>query len=144
MMAWTTPKTDWAVITDSDGNFTGDYFEIGDYNRIKANIEYLYALAIKVYFAFSFDAVGSDKTVSDYPYADEINLLTSDLDKINAGTYNMDIGTRVIYADNGAYLTYTDLNRIESACLSLYTNLMNEIRCKRRLPIRLGGGKIRC
>ena len=50
----------------------------------------------------------------------------------------MDIGKKVVYEENGPYIAYQDLNRIESATLQLYEN-MNRIKAaKGRLPFRLG------
>ena len=37
-MAWQTPKTDWAARYDTDGRYTGDYFNAGDYQRIRGNL----------------------------------------------------------------------------------------------------------
>ena len=73
-MSWSTPKTDWNGET-VDGVYTGDRFNAVDFNRIKNNLEYLRELAIKMYNEFAIQSVGSDKTVKDYFYADEINAL---------------------------------------------------------------------
>ena len=81
-MSWSTPKTDWNGET-VDGVYTGDRFNAVDFNRIKNNLEYLRELAIKMYDEFAIQSVGSDKTVKDYFYADEINALEANLVTIN-------------------------------------------------------------
>lgn len=62
---WQQPKTDWQ---------SGDYFNIGDYNRIKGNINEIRAQALTLWPDFEFEEMGADKTYQDYGfYADEIN-----------------------------------------------------------------------
>lgn len=86
-MAWKQPKTDWAGKSDADGNYTGDYFNADDYNRIKNNIAELCTLANSVYYPeISIQDADADKAVGDYLYADEINVLENNLDKICQGT----------------------------------------------------------
>ena len=80
-MAWTQAKTDWAGGYDSAGNYTGDYFNAEDYNRIKNNIAEIRNLAVCVYPDFSLKDMGADKVVGDYIYADEINLLENNLER---------------------------------------------------------------
>jgi hypothetical protein len=137
-MEWITPKTDWYGARDSNGTYTGDRFNFGDYNRIKGNINYLHALAAQVYMPFGIEDMGDDKGVEDYPYADEINRLADNLETIRDWSYAIDIGVKTVYEDNGPFIGYADLNRIEKACLELYTNL-NRIKAgKARLSFRLG------
>ena len=92
-MAWETPKTNWQGYVDNNGNYIGDRFNAGDFNRIKNNLEYLKELAIKLYDSFSIVSLGADKTPADYFYADEINALEENLDTINKNTLNMSYGT---------------------------------------------------
>ena len=40
-MAWTTPKTDWYGVMSQDGDYTGDYFNATDFNRICGNLPVL-------------------------------------------------------------------------------------------------------
>lgn len=137
-MTWIEPKTDWLAIEDADGNYTGDFFNIEDYNRIKNNIAELRIMAIELYPDFSIGDMGIDKAYSDYPFADEINTLTSNLETIKSKTYNYDIGTRVLYYDNSPFIGYTDLNRIETACLKLYKTITAQTVSRRRLAFYLG------
>ena len=52
-MAWTAPKTDWKVTYGPDGEYTGDFFNVDDYDRIKQNIEYLREYAYFLYGGFT-------------------------------------------------------------------------------------------
>lgn len=128
-MAWQQPKTDW--------NST-DHFNTSDYNRIKANIEYLQELAKEISWPVKIEDMGADKTEEEYPYADEINTISDNLEKIVAGSYPINIGTKTTYEDNGAFIGYADLNRIESGCISLYTNINRMLSSRRRIAFRLG------
>lgn len=128
-MMWQQPKTDWQAADD---------VLCSDYNRIKGNIEFLKELAYTLYFPFPINEMGEDKAEEEYPYADEINTIVDNLELLAAGSYHVDIGKKVVYEENGPYIAYQDLNRIESATLQLYEN-MNRIKAaKGRLPFRLG------
>ena len=126
MVDWQTPKTDWHGNTNSDGNYTGDRFNAVDFNRIKNNLIYLRDLAVKMYEDFTIDKVSDDKDYSDYPYADEVNTIENNLTKINESTLSRNYGVPPSYSDNGAFLDFNELNRIESAELDLYNRLTNE------------------
>lgn len=131
---WQTPKTDWKWVDENHG----DFFECSDYNRIKGNIEHLKEMAAAIYLPFEIADMGQDKARGDYPYADEINLLADNLETIVSNTYPVSIGQKTVYEDNGVFIGYADLNRIEAACLSIYNNL-NRIRAsKMRLAFRFG------
>ena len=134
-MEWITPKTDWAARTDAEGRYTGDYFNTADYNRIKNNIEFLGNMA-REFWAVSVKAM-PDRKYYEYPYADEINTLSDNLEKINAYV-KCTIGEKTLYFDNGAFIGYADLNRIESACLALYEAMWNLYTRPVKLPFRLG------
>lgn len=126
MADWQTPKTDWHVSTDSDGNYTGDRFNASDFNRIKNNLIYLRDLAIKMYTEFDIEKVSDDKGYADYPYADEINAIEDNLDTINEHTISRNYGVKQTFNDNGAFIDFNELNRIEGAELDLYDRLTNE------------------
>ena len=141
-MEWITPKTDWAARTDAEGRYTGDYFNTADYNRIKNNIEFLGNMA-REFWAVSVKAM-PDRKYYEYPYADEINTLSDNLEKINAYV-KCTIGEKTIYFDNGAFIGYADLNRIESAILKIYVLLQEQKANKVRLQFRLGNKKgVKC
>lgn len=102
-----------------------------DFNRIKNNLEYLRELAIKMYDEFAIQSVGSDKTVKDYFYADEINALEANLVIINTRSLKRSYGTAPTYAANGNTMDFKELNRLEGAILDLYDRLTNESEGRR-------------
>lgn len=137
-MAWSQPKTDWYGATDSEGVYTGDRFNAVDFNRIKNNLSYLRDLAITLYDEFDIIDVGADRTRSQYPYADEINNLESNLNTINSHTINRPYGSSPIYYDNAAFVNFDELNRLESAILDLYNRLTNQSEGRRMFTWNFG------
>lgn len=142
MMQWITPKTDWQIRKDADGKCIGDYFETGDYNRIKNNLQFLREFASKLYPAFEIADMGEDRSEEDYLYADEANLLEENLEKIAAGTFKPNYGKVPVFADNEAYIDYVELNRIEGATLNLYNNLAGQYEGRRMLTFMLGSREV--
>lgn len=124
-MAWTTPKTDWHG-EETDGVYSGDYFNASDFNRIKNNLDYLRELAVKMYDSFTIQSLGDDRSEKDYFYADEINKLEDNLKTINNNTLKRSYGMAPTYADNGNTMDFKELNRLERAILDLYNKLTNE------------------
>lgn len=136
-MAWKTPKTDWygEVV---DGVYVGDRFNVTDFNRIKNNLSYLRELAVKMYKEFSIASIGSDKTPSDFFYAEEINKMEQNLNTINSNTLKRSYGTTPTYSDNGNTMTFAELNRLEEATLDLYERLTNQSEGRRTLEWNFG------
>lgn len=138
-MAWETPKTDWSAQYSDTGLFIGDFFNIGDYNRIKNNLLYLRELATQLMHNVPEIVVGEDKeSYEEYFYADEINLIEDALEIIDNFIDWVDFGDKQVFYDNGRFIDADELNRIESAELKLYDLLTNSIAGKLRLAIRLG------
>lgn len=136
---WLEPKTDWQVSYDSDGNYTGDYFNFDDYNRIKNNVKYLRKLALVLYLDFKYEEMGDDKFgYSDLPYASEFSLIESNLESIKNNSFAFYSANSKRWYGNMPTLNYQDLNRIESACLSMYDGLNKQLKSKDKLGIRLG------
>ena len=113
-MSWITPKTDWTAT---------DRFNISDFNRIKNNIEYLHTEAVKIFGNFDIESMGADiasyATMWDYRV---FNAIENNIDILDANMLKEGYGTKKTYFANGAFLLYSELNRIESATLR-----MNEI-----------------
>lgn len=130
-MAWTTPKTNWT---------STDYFNIEDYNRIKANIQALKELSVEVYPDYTLGDMGADKAYSDGIYADEFNLFESNLEKIKDSTYPFVIGTMQTYKANNKIPDYVELNRIESGLLLIKQNIEGQISGRPQLEFTLNGG----
>ena len=135
---WETPKTDWHYELDSDGLYIGDRFNAVDFNRIKNNLEYLRGLAIKMYDEFTIHALGTDRTPTDYFYADEINQLEENLNTINYNSIKRSYGTAPSYTANGNIMDFTELNRLEGAILDLYDKLSNQNDGRRTFTWNLG------
>lgn len=140
-MEWVTPKTDWQASYDENGNYTGDYFNIEDYNRIIGNLTYLKALADTLFLPFTMADMGSEKTYSSMIYASEINVIEDNLEAINQNTYGFNIGEKVAYQVNKGTPLWSELNRIESACLLLYKTLTAHKNALPRFAFTLGGQK---
>lgn len=134
---WVDPKINWNVL---------DYFNIEDYNRIKGNITYLEELTSSMYRLSGIIDMGEDKTSpEEYYYAEEINVLTENLECIAKTIKFIDTGERVIYYDNGSFIAWEDLNRIESSTMKLYELLTIQKNALGRLALRLGGQKgVKC
>lgn len=148
-MAWETPKTDWAAMHDESGVFIGDFFNVGDYNRIKNNLVIIRDLAMQVMGNVPETPVGVDKHYpingspdfdNDNFFADEINQIEDGLAALDNVMPFVDFGQKKTYYDNGRFIDYQELNRIESAEAQLYELLTNSISQKARLAFRLGSG----
>ena len=135
---WVTPKTDWHYELDLEGLYIGDRFNAVDFNRIKNNLEYLRGLAIKMYDDFTIYALGTDRTPTDYFYADEINQLEENLNTINYNSIKRSYGTAPSYTANGNIMDFTELNRLEGAILDLYDKLSNQNDGRRTFTWNLG------
>ena len=135
---WETPKTDWHYELDSEGLYVGDRFNATDFNRIKNNLEYLREMAIKMYDDFTIYALGTDRTPTDYFYADEINQLEENLNTINYNSIKRSYGTAPSYTANGNIMDFTELNRLEGAILDLYDKLSNQNDGRRTFTWNLG------
>lgn len=137
MASWITPKTDWYGFTNGNGDYEGDRFNSTDYNRIKNNIQYLRDMAVEMYEEFSIEALG-DKGTTDYPYADEINTIETNLETVAAKTFKKNYGQKIVFFDNAAFIDFGELNRIESVTLDLYNQLSNQHEGRRMLMFMLG------
>lgn len=128
---WITPKTNWT---------SSDYFNIGDYNRIKGNLEWLNGMINQVYPPISISPMGANKTYSDYIYADEFNLFETNLEVMKNWIVSLGIGSGILYSENAPTPNYNELNRIESATLKMYNNLTGQINGRPTLSFTLNGG----
>ena len=129
---WQTPKTDWKAT---------DCFNKSDYNRIIGNIAELRTMAVALYREFDIVDMGAEKSYEDYIYADEINAIEGNLTKICSSTYPFPVGDQRTYYPNQPATDYKEYNRIESACLMIYNNLVGQAAGKQRLAFTLGGGR---
>lgn len=146
-MAWITPKTDWTNEYDEEGHFTGDFFSYTDYNRIKNNLAILHDMAVQMFYPIEAPELGEDKHQYDpaHPdydndnfFADEFNAIEDGLQAIDDAIPFIDFGVKQTFMDNGRFIDYIELNRIESAELRLYGLINNAITGKQHLQLTLG------
>ena len=129
---WQQPKTDWQP---------NDFFNVEDYNRIKGNLNEIRSMAVIFWPDFIWEEMGGDKTYEDYGfYADEINRFEANIDHICTGTYPFEVGESQTFYDNQPFITWQELNRIESACLKIQENFQSKITGRKNLPFILNGG----
>jgi hypothetical protein len=137
-MAWIQPKTNWQG-GSVNGVYTGDYFNLADYNRIKNNLQELRNMAIKLYPEFSVVTGADWKDYNIIPLPKHFNQLEENLEKIRKNTYPFKTGAKKTYYGNVAAIDFAELNRLESATLLIYENLKGQSAGKRRLSFELGG-----
>ncbi len=130
MIEWINPKVNWTE---------NDRFNISDYNRIKNNLSYLKERANSIIRPFSIEDMGND--LSEYTSYWDVNVFNSfekNLDIVNENAYKMDYGTRQVFYENGMFIKYDELNRIESAMLDIYSWMERQSQGQRRLSFTLG------
>lgn len=146
-MAWETPKTDWKAEYNNIEVYLGDFFNIEDYNRIKNNLQYIRDRGLELFANLPELHLGADKHFpiagnpdfdNDNFFADEINAIENGLQGIQDAIGLFDYGHSKLFYENGAFIDYTELNRIESAELDLYDHIESSIAGRMTLAIRLG------
>ena len=139
-VAWVTPKTNWYGYTTPAGIYSGDYFTYVDFNRIKNNLDELKTIAEAsyTYITIPWNSLGADRAVNDLVSIDDMNAIEENLDHLNSASVSLDIGS-VRFTENTA-LTFQELNRIESACLSLYEEIANAAAGRRKFTWNFGKG----
>lgn len=131
-MAWIEPKTDWVSV---------DYFNATDYNRIIGNITYLKTYLDGLFIGLTNISTMEEKTAKSLIYAREINAIETALETLNIETYKFDIGETKEYMANTRTIDFVELNRIESAILLLYRQMVNHKENLTRLAFTLGRQK---
>lgn len=130
---WHPPNVNWKK---------GDRFNIQDYNRIKNNLEYLNERASKLYKQFNIEDMGPDKeTYRVHFYAWEFNKFEHNLDTINKHIFTQDYGPDVRFFDNGPFIDWKELNRLEGAILQMNEILDNLEAGLAQFSFRLGNWK---
>lgn len=137
-MAWQTPKTDWKVTYDAQGNYTGDYFNPEDYQRIKGNLLVLKDMADEMYEPITLPDI-PDITATSFFYETVINALERSIDAIANNTFAVGLFETKTWHGNDAAPLADDLNRIEDACLRLYRMLPLQAAARKKLAFILGG-----
>lgn len=132
-LEWIPPKIDWT---------SSDYFNAIDYNRIIGNIAFLKNYASRLFLGISEISKKEEKNYMSLIYASEFNLIEKEIEQLNVETYALIIGNTKTYKANGKVPDYNEYNRIESACLKLYTQLKSHKESLPRMAFRLGNSKI--
>ena len=132
MAEWITPKTDWT---------SESYFNSEDYNRIIGNITYLKAYLDTLFYGLTNISTMEKKTATSLIYAREINAIETALETLTIETYKFNIGETKEYIANTRTLDFVEINRIESAILLLYTQMINHKENLTRLAFTLGNQK---
>lgn len=118
-MEWITPKIDWVY---------SDYFNVGDYNRIKNNLLYL---CEATGFVATLDSINI-QYIPTTTFFHNVNSLVKDLYKFITGS-NTDLRTN--FYENEPAWTYYELNTIEGLILDMY----NVLKYEKKIPFTLGG-----
>lgn len=129
-MAWIEPKTDWNK---------NDRFNYSDYNRIKNNLDYIAKKTEQLVKPVEVSDMGDDIT-SYLAYWDVnvFNMFETNLEAIARASYGKDYGDAKTFYENGMFIKYDELNRIESATLDIYNMLMAQESGLRKIPFVLG------
>lgn len=138
---WTKPKTDWTAT---------DYYNIVDYTRIRDNILWLKKLADNVITppsvitkSYTYNVPDliemPDKTIRDIPYAAVLNAIENNFATINENTHNL-TDSRNTFVSNGTFITYIQLNDLESKILLLHDWLLNDMASASNLGFTLANG----
>ena len=125
---WTKPKTDWTA---------NDFYNVEDYTRIRDNILWLKDLADNVLTfpavitkSYTYDVPDltpmANKTVHDLPYPSVLNAIENNFATINEYTHDL-TDSRNTFVGNGTFITYTQLNDLESKIQLLHDWLLNDM-----------------
>lgn len=134
-----TPYTAWTIQYDSEGEYTGDFFNVEDYDRIKQNIEYLREYAYFLYGGFTLRGMAA-VTVESYGYASTIDALDANLEAIAANTFRPpDMLPVKQWRGNQPPPGADDWNRIENTCLLLFEQFERQSACLPKLAFELKG-----
>ncbi len=134
-----TPYTAWTIQYDSEGEYTGDFFNVEDYDRIKQNIEYLREYAYFLYGGFTLRGMVA-VTVESYGYASTIDALDANLEAIAANTFRPpDMMPVKQWRGNQPPPGADDWNRIENTCLLLFEQFERQFACQPKLAFELKG-----
>lgn len=127
---WIQPKTDWVVT---------DRFNQEDYNRIKNNLNYLYKVVSDIFGGFTFIDMGEDHTDRRKRWdVDVFNAFEENLEQLALHSTKVNYGTKQSFYENGIFIKWDELNRVESACLDIYEQTEFIEVPKKRIPFRLG------
>lgn len=131
---WRTPKTDW---TETDA------FNLADYKRIRNNLLFLRNKISDIWGEFSIQDMGNDQTDPKYIWKVKyFNAIEENLETINKHSLIVkNYGYKQTFYQNGVFIGFSELNRIESATLRMKRIIDGWEAGLRRLSFRLGAQK---
>lgn len=127
----TEPKTNWS---------SNDKFNIEDYNRILNNINLIAKTATEVCRKINIHDMGEpikENAFSGYWNVKCFNAFEENVD-ILGEALGKDYGIGKTFYENGVFIDWIELNRIESATLDMLKRLDNELSALERLDFRFG------
>ena len=128
--AYVEPKVDWTL---------SDRFNIQDYNRIKNNLVYIHEKACLRIHPFEIENMGENLTeYTGYWDVDVFNAFENNIEILTKKILGDSSGIKKVYFENGPFIDWTELNRIESATYQMKQVLDNLSAGLRRIPFRIG------
>lgn len=129
-MAWSTPKTDWKAT---------DAFNIDDFNRIKNNLKYLHDESEIIYGEYAITDMGADiSSYAGFWDVSKFNIIEQNLITINEHMNGQNIGQALTFYENGVFITFSELNRIEGVSMNLKAIIDGWREAMATLPFRMG------
>lgn len=116
-MTWINPKTNWNSET---------YINASDFNRIEGNLTHIHGLFEQLFPSMDWSQYAT-QTTNDIPYTSKWVIVEGQLENLNKKSYELNIGNRKTFSENGHYIDYNELNRIENACLTLFNRMTSQI-----------------
>lgn len=131
---WREPKTDWVA---------SDRFNLKDYNRIRNNLIYLNRRISNIWGEFSIEDMGNDQSSIQYIWKPKyFNAIENSLEILNKHNIVVkNYGFKQTFYQNGAFIGFAELNRIESATLQMKQIIEGWEAGLRQLSFRLGSPK---
>ena len=131
---WREPKTDW---TDTDA------FNLKEYKRIRNNLLFLRNRISEIWGEFAIQDMGNDPSDPKYIWKVRyFNAIEENLETINRRMIIVkNYGFKQTFYNNGAFIGFSELNRIESATLQMKRIIEGWEAGLRRLSFRLGAPK---
>lgn len=128
-MEWITPKTDWKPT---------DKFNVSDFNRIIGNTQLVSEAISSMKRHFDIEQMGNNLSYESVFDADAFNAIESNIDNIaKYSEYHKNDVKRSFY-ENGKFITYDELNRIESIILEFDGKIDGWLFARKKIPFVLG------
>lgn len=128
-MQWITPKTNWTA---------NDRFNISDYNRIKNNLEIVIGYISSAYESIDEQDMGEDiSTYTSYWNVEYFNAIEENVESVSQFIEGVTPMKQTFYP-NSKFISFTELNRIESIMARLSDDVQGWLDGLTRLPFTVG------